>query len=194
MYQSIAVTVACLVASEVVTATQCQLSETFRVASKVIRVIGSISIVITLIQLIIIHVHLRAQLSGKKALRKLMAVKILAIIVITQTVVFGFIKPNIATRWPHASFFDILVGVPNFLTCIEMALFAVAWMFLFGVSAVQNAVNLNNRSPVSALIHILNISDIVVNVFAALTTKIDCNVMRDNATPREDMEQNHEKY
>lgn len=116
---------------------------------------------------------MRQELRDSKSRRKVIGIKILAVFVIAVTVVFGFLKPGMTQRYPHASYFDLIVGVSNLLTCIAMVLFALAWFFLFGMSSVLRHSASVGRLPASnALLQVFNISDIGFNTLAALTTKV----------------------
>lgn len=164
---------ACLIATEVTSAVQCELSTAYRSSQKIIRLIEAVSTIVALVQIITFHIFMRQELRGTKAFRKLIGIKILAAIVIAETVVFGFVKPGMTRRWPHASYFDIAIGIPNLLVCVEMVLFALAWFYLFGPSSVQQNSAYTEKVPVlKAFGQVINISDVAVNTWVALTAKI----------------------
>lgn len=150
--------------------------------------VNAISTIVALAQLIIFHILMRQELRGTKALRKLLGIKILVILVVAVTVVFGFVKPGMTQQFVYASYFDVVVGVPNLLLCTLMLLFAVAWLFLFGLSSVKSDSRGERLFPGKALLQIINISDLFSNTWVALTTKVGA---KDNDDPSRSTSYDH---
>jgi len=136
----------------------------------IIRAVSSASTVLAVITLLMFYRRMKKALTGHGAGRKLVAIKILLIVVIVETLLFGVIKPSSYHQRSHVSFFDLTKGVPNLLICIEMVLFGLLWLVLFSTSAVHStARDVGSRLGFGrAVFDSLNIFDAFTGIFVGM--------------------------
>ena len=132
----IVVSLATMIAGWILNARQCKLSRTHLLSMGIVEIIQTVSTWVTLVTLIIFHFRMRPDLNGHKSIRKLVGIKLLVHLIIVQSLIFAWIKPDVSRPRKHLSFYDIKIGFPALLVCLEMLLFYIFWFWLYSPNSV----------------------------------------------------------
>jgi hypothetical protein len=165
----------CCIADWVTESVMCPVSSKRENAKTAISVVQSVTTVICVVAILRIYRRLKPQLKQKGALSKLVCFKLIIAISIIQTPVFagllsgGVLKPSI-----HISYDDWAIGVPAFLSCCEMFIFSIVFVWPFGAKPYTtrtldlegNATSAKSaKAFFPALLHVLNLWDIISGAF-----------------------------
>ena len=167
-----------LIATLVISGGECKLLGSRSKAQTVINVIQILSTVLCLLAILKVYKTLKPSLANFRPIAKLISLKLIVGIDVLQSLIFsalsnsGDIKPTTFLNLP-----DLLIGTPGLMLCIECALFSVLfwWSFTsrpYSASTYQSREDSSPRLGVfSALIKVLNISDIIAGLVYCLNAR-----------------------
>ncbi|MCJ1412100.1 hypothetical protein MMC19_006192 [Ptychographa xylographoides] len=184
VFQFLFVTVATFVASEVAYAAQCRNDSMTKVTQEVIRVVASISTGVAVFGIIRLYHRCKGELKPHHALSKLISFKLLVLIEVVQSLLFGFINPaNLPQPKPWLSFNDLTIGVLNLLLSCEMVIFTLLFAWYFSALPYQRLYvvfrqpRLGDAPPLGesrigfgrAILHALNSTDLFQSLWLSAT-------------------------
>ena len=148
----------------ILSATMCPLKYQLSKTSLAITVIESVSTSICIASVITFAQRVAADLKGTKTRAKLISFKGIVGITLTQTPVFvGLASYGGFHRTKTVSVFDFTVGTPAFMTCCEMFLISVVFLWTFTAEPYLNLMGSmpRCRSVGGAFLEVLDIRDIL---------------------------------
>jgi hypothetical protein len=149
------------IAAEVVEARRCHSSKAYRVAHIVITVVQSLQTVICLTGILLFHHRLRAALRPHGGGLKLIMFKLVVLVQLVQSMVFAFLEYyKLLQPSPYVSYFDLTLGTPPALTCIEAFIFSVAFLWPFSIRRLRrsNIVPETTKLPLEAFVDVFSVS------------------------------------
>lgn len=141
--------------------------------SLAITVIESVSTSICITSVITFAMRVAADLKGTGTRGKLISFKGIVGVTLTQTPIFiGVTSYGVFHRTKHVSIFDFTVGTPAFITCCEMLLISVVFLWTFSATPYLNLMSSmpRRRSLGGAFLEVLDIRDILKGCW--YTTKV----------------------
>lgn len=178
------------VAYEVIVATHCALTKEYRHRTNIIRGVETVQIVIAIIAVINYERKMRHYFSNHRAAAKLWSFKLLILLIAIQELVFGALTS--ARIWhptPKIGYFDLAVGVPNLVKCIEVFIASVVFLWSYSPSFYQKLAKEHpqqRRSIGKAILDVLNVWDIMVGAWFALKTLVPTNFGQKKVQTRSD--------
>ena len=175
----------------ILSATDCPITYSLSKTSLAITVVESISTSICIFSVITFAKRVAADLKGTKTRPKLISFKGIVGITLTQTPVFiGIASYGAFDRTKNVSVLDFTVGTPAFMTCCEM--FIISVVFLWSFTAVPY-INLMSSMPrrrgvAGAFLEVLDIRDILKGYWYMMKIVFCCGV----PAPVEDVEGGHD--
>lgn len=148
----------------ILSATMCPLAYQLGKASLAIAVVKSISTSICVTSVITFARRVAADLKGTKTRAKLISFKGIVGITLTQTPVFvGVASYGGFHRTENVSVLDFTVGTPAFMTCCEMFMISVIFLWAFTAEPYLNLMGSipRCRSVGGAFLEVLDIRDIL---------------------------------
>lgn len=132
------------IAAEVVEARRCHTDPSYRIAHVVIAVVQALQTIICLLAILLFHHRFRSKLRPHGGGVKLILFKLVILTQLVQRVIFAILEykkelhPSV-----HISYFDLTLGIPPALTCIESFFFSVVFLGPFSVRRLQRS----SRAP-----------------------------------------------
>ena len=148
----------------ILSARMCPLRYQLSTASVAITVVESVSTAICITSIITFARRVAAGLKGTKTRAKLISFKGIVGITLTQTPVFdGLASYGVFDRTIYVSVLDFTVGTPAFMTCCEMFLISIIFIWTFTAEPYLDLMGTlpRSRSVGGALLDVLDIRDIL---------------------------------
>lgn len=143
----------------------CPFSKQLIDGGQVVQYVETAQTIITLVAILNFYRRLRVELKPHKVLMKLAVFKlIVAIQTLQQMIISILITYHVMKPLRTISFLDWLTGFPNFLTCCEMFVFSVAFIFPYSPStykAIRNPEPGQHMGFWRALLEVWNVMDIL---------------------------------
>lgn len=148
----------------ILSATMCPLKYQLSSVSLAITVVESVSTSICITSVIMFAKRVAADLKGTKTRQKLISFKGIVGVTLTQTPVFiGIASYGGWIRTKNVSVLDFTVGTPAFMTCCEMFLISIIFIWTFTAEPYLNLMGSmpRCRSVGGAFLEVLDIRDIL---------------------------------
>lgn len=129
-----------IIVTEVVAARFCPLTKRARVGQLIIYLIQVVFTILAIVALPLFYHRMWASLKGRRVLGKLIALTLLVIVIIIQTVVFtivdtaaeSVIRPRLLT------YYDVVKGAPNIIYSLVSVLFSFLFLWAYSPSAYRH--------------------------------------------------------
>ena len=148
----------------ILSATMCPLKYQLSKTSIAISVVESLSTLICMTSIITFAMRVAADLKGTKTRAKLISFKGIVFITLTQSPVFvGIAAYGVFHRTKTVSELDFSVGTPAFMSCCEMFLISIVFLWSFTAEPYLNLMGSmpRCRSVGGAFLEVLDIRDIL---------------------------------
>lgn len=154
-------------------ATACPLSRESTNSKAVISGVEALSLILCMIGILAFYKRFKPELKEHGALTKLLAFKIIVGITVVQGLVFSILLST-KTLKPseHLSYNDLSIGLPAFLTCCEVFIFSVIFIFTFSARPyTPRVLKVSGHSTVKrhgffrALLDVYNLWDIISGIW-----------------------------
>ena len=162
---------------EYVEARFCPLSTKLRRSQTVVTLVQSVDTAVAVLAVIRFELRMKDELKGHHALLKLVMFKGVIFIDLVQASLFRILASTHAfTPTEHVTYFDFALGTPAFMTCCEMFIFSVLfiWAFSFSPYKAARQGGAHKHSVGRAIVDVFNITDILQGftfMFRAMSRK-----------------------
>ncbi|KAI9740240.1 MAG: hypothetical protein M1834_004818 [Cirrosporium novae-zelandiae] len=147
----------------------CETSNKIRYGHIWIKVIGILVTIIAVMSVVRFYSQLKAELAGHRPLLKLIAFKLIVFLDLVQTSIFTFLASSddnsLSSKFTYQ---DLTIGLPCLLTSIEMALFALAFIYVFNTADYKSKTRSSPPLPYfQAFADAMNPSDLLIGIYDA---------------------------
>jgi hypothetical protein len=173
VFQVLPTRVTTLAATEYYQAVACPLSQKLTYSRAAISAVQAVSTSMCLISILMFYRRLKVQIGPHHCIKKLAAFKGVVFITMTQTVIFSALQAaKVLKPTKTVSYLDITLGVPAFMTCCEMFLFSLFFLWPFWPSPYLSSSPKAHENGQyvrhgfwKALLDVFNVWDIISGVF-----------------------------
>ncbi|OQU98616.1 hypothetical protein CLAIMM_04373 [Cladophialophora immunda] len=157
-----------VIATEIVEATQCHGTKTYRRANTIISIVQGILTAMCVIGILKLYLRFRSQLHAvdRRILFKMGVFKLVVFVQLVQRIILNALSQTDALEpTKHLSYNDLNIGLNSFLTCIETFVFAILFVWPFW----PQRTSANSRAGVvSAVLDAVNLGDIFAGMVRAV--------------------------
>ena len=167
VFQLIVGRIGTTIASELLTATECPMSNKLEHHRTIVVVIENIETVVALLAILRYYGRLRPHLKPRGAMRQLLIFKgIVFLTLFPNTIIQALVSFKVVKPTNHISFEDWQLGLPALIACVLMFLFSPLFLWAFSAQQYREAARHGaQRQPIwKALIEIINLWDVIRGV------------------------------
>jgi hypothetical protein len=125
-----------LAATEFYEARACPLSKKLTDSRAAISAVQAVSTATCLLAVLMFYGRLKTEIGKNHCVTKLAALKVVVFVTITQQLIFSILQAEKVLKPSETvSYLDITIGVPAFMTCCEMFLFSLFYLWAFWPSS-----------------------------------------------------------
>ncbi|KAL8828689.1 MAG: hypothetical protein Q9170_006492 [Blastenia crenularia] len=158
---------ATLIASEILTATECPISDKLEHRRTIVNVIGTAVTVIALVAILRYYARLKEELRPRGAVHQLLAYKgLIFLALVPNTIIQALVSFTVIVPSTYISYLDWQIGIPALITCSLMFAFSPLFWGTFSASPYRSAAKQGQRrdSFGSGLLLVINLLDILKGV------------------------------
>jgi len=173
IYQVLPVHIITMLAQWICVATLCHTGSKYDNALTALSVVNGASALVCIVNMVKVVRRLKPELAGHRVMGKVVAVKAIVALQVTQNIVFTVLSSEDVIHatdvvsqedWDHS--------IPNFIISCEMVFFAGLFLWLFSPTGYMNKEQSMAKLSVGrALVDVFNVSDIVREAFYVRTIR-----------------------
>ncbi|MCJ1339462.1 hypothetical protein MMC09_004752 [Bachmanniomyces sp. S44760] len=130
------------VAKEILTGTECPLTNSYQTAHTILNVIESVTTIICIFGIIAFYNRLQPSLKPHHVISKLVSFKtIVGIILLQSSIITGLAEHSIIKATKYASVVDLDIGLLPFITCLEVLIFSAIFLWAFSAKPYRRGGN-----------------------------------------------------